>query len=366
MTSSTMKCISPIDGSVYVERALANPAAVAAAVASARAAQREWRATPIADRQRLLGAAVDAFVAERDPISAELTRQMGRPIAHSPFEVGGFEERARHMIEIAPAALADVRPTPRDGFERYIRRDPLGLVLVMAPWNYPYLTAVNAVVPALMAGNAVLLKHSAQTPLCAERFGAAFAAAGLPAGLFQHLHLSHQAALALIAEEIDFVAFTGSVPGGHAVQQAASGRFIATGLELGGKDPAYVRADADVDHAVANVMDGVFFNAGQSCCGIERVYVHADVYQQFVDGALACANALRLGDPLDPETTIGPMVPTSSAALLRGHVPAPPNPPPGGRFHPRRGFAEERCRRDTPPVLSGGAGHAVACHVFPA
>ncbi len=305
---------------VCVQRARAPPAGLAPAAARPRAAQREWRATPIAERQRLLGAAVDAFVAERDPISEEITRQMGRPIAHSPFEVGGFEERARHMIEIAPAALADVRPTPRDGFERYIRRDPLGLVLVMAPWNYPYLTAVNAVVPALMAGNAVLLKHSAQTPLCAERFGAAFAAAGLPAGLFQHLHLSHQAALALIAEEVDFVAFTGSVPGGHAVQQAASGRFIATGLELGGKDPAYVRADADVDHAVANVMDGVFFNAGQSCCGIERVYVHADVYQQFVDGALACANALRLGDPLDPETTIGPMVRTSAAEFVRGQI----------------------------------------------
>jgi acyl-CoA reductase-like NAD-dependent aldehyde dehydrogenase len=246
---------------------------------------------------------------------------MGRPVSQTPGEVGGFEERARYMIDIAPGVLGDMDAGPKDGFNRFVRRDPLGVVFVMAPWNYPYLTAVNSVVPALMAGNAVMLKHSAQTPLCAERFAEAFEAAGLPDGLFQYLHVAHQEALGLIETDgVDFVAFTGSVPAGHAVQAAASKRFIGTGLELGGKDPAYVRADADLDHAVENVVDGAFFNSGQSCCGIERVYVHADVYDRFVDGAAALVGSYRLGDPTAPDTNLGPMVRTSAAEFARGQI----------------------------------------------
>ncbi len=320
MSSKTLRCISPIDGACYVERTLASSEEAQQAVARARTAQAEWRQAPIAERQRLLGRAVDAFLAQGEAIAEEITRQMGRPIAHSPAEVRGFEERARHMIAIAPEALADIDVGPKPGFRRFIRRDPLGVVFVMAPWNYPYLTAVNAIIPALAAGNAVLLKHSAQTPLCAERFAEAFTAAGLPEGLFQYLHLGHETALELIRAEVDFVAFTGSVPGGHAVQQAAAARFIGTGLELGGKDPAYVRADADIAHAVENVMDGVFFNAGQSCCGVERIYVHADVHDEFVEGAVEVARRLRLGNPLDPETTLGPMVRASAAELVRAHI----------------------------------------------
>ena len=269
----------------------------------------------------MLSAAVDAFVSRRDAIAEEISWQMGRPLAQSPGEVSGFEERARHMIDIAPDALRDVKVAPKSGFTRFIRRDPLGVVFVIAPWNYPYLTAVNSVVPALTAGNAVLLKHSAQTPLCAERFAEAFAAAGLPEGLFQHLHLGHEAALGLVGSEgVDFVAFTGSVAAGHAVQRAAADRFIGTGLELGGKDPAYVRADADLEHAIENLVDGAFFNSGQSCCGIERIYVHTDVYQRFVDGAVSLTRGYRLGNPLDADTTLGPMVRSAAADFVRDQI----------------------------------------------
>jgi acyl-CoA reductase-like NAD-dependent aldehyde dehydrogenase len=273
----TLKCISPVDGSVYVERPLADDQEVAEALSRARQAQAAWRHVALAERQAILGRAVNAFVAKRQEIAEEISWQMGRPIKFSPFEVAGFEERARHMIEISAAALQDIDVGPKDGFTRFIRRDPLGVVLVVAPWNYPYLTAVNSVVPALLAGNAVILKHSAQTPLCSERFGEAFAAAGLPEGVFQHLHMGHEATLSLVegdpeAGGVDFVSFTGSVPAGHAMQEAAAGRFIGLGLELGGKDPAYVRADANLDHAVENLVDGAFFNSGQSCCGIERIY----------------------------------------------------------------------------------------------
>ncbi len=195
------------------------------------------------------------------------------------------------------------------------------MVFVVAPWNFPYLTAVNAVVPALMAGNAVLLKHSAQTPLCAERFAEAFKAAGLPQGLFQHLVLTHEDTSKLIGTEgIDYVAFTGSVAGGHAVVAAASKRFIGLGLELGGCDPAYVRADATLAHAVENLVDGAFFNSGQSCCGIQRIYVHKDVYKDFVEGAVALTEKYNLGNPLESGVNLGPVVRAKAADEIRGQV----------------------------------------------
>ncbi len=313
---------SPIDDAVVVTRSYASDAEVDAALARARAAQGAWREVPIADRAALCDAMVDAFVSRTDAIADEITLQMGRPRSASPGEVRGFEERARHMISIAEDALAPLRPDPRDGFTRFVRREPLGVVLTIAPWNYPYLTAVNSVVPAVMAGNAVLLRHSAQTPLCAERFHEAFDAAGAPPGLFQHLHLDHDQTARLIAapEGPDFIAFTGSVGAGHAVQRSAATRFVGVGLELGGKDPAYVRADADLDHAVGELVDGAFFNSGQSCCGIERIYVHADVIEPFVERYVEGVRALRLGDPRDRDTSLGPCVHARAADFVRGQV----------------------------------------------
>lgn len=319
--TTTQRTISPIDGSVYVERQTAAAAAVDAALDRAVAAQKAWRAVPVAERQALLRRAVDYFAANKPAIVEELAWQMGRPVSQGGGEIGGLTERALHMIDIAPAALADHQPSPKDGFTRFVRREPVGVVAIIAPWNYPYLTAVNGVVPALMAGNAVVLKHSHQTPLCAERFAAAFESAGLPAGVFQALHLTHDASEKLIADpRIGFVNFTGSVAGGHAVQRAASAHFIATGLELGGKDPAYVRSDARLDHAVENLVDGAFFNSGQSCCGIERIYVHETLYDAFVEGAAALTRQYRLGDPRDADTNLGPMARAASAEFVRGQI----------------------------------------------
>ena len=257
----------------------------------------------------------------KDGIAEEITWQMGRPIRSAGGEVAGFEERARYMIDAGPAALADMQVSQKDGFSRFIRRDPLGVVFVIAPWNYPYLTSVNTVIPALMAGNAVILKHSAQTPLCAERYADAFTEAGLPEGLFQFLHLTHADTERVIqAPEINFVAFTGSVPGGAMVERAIAGRFVGSGLELGGKDPAYVRADADLAHAIENLADGAFFNSGQSCCGIERIYVARDVYVPFVDGIRELVNQHVLGNPSDAATTLGPMVRASAADFVRKQI----------------------------------------------
>src|SRR4029079_11816610 len=278
------------------------------------AAQGDWRRRPVTGRAALLGAFIDTFIARRDEIALELTWQMGRPIRYSPGEIRGFEERARTMVALASRALADIDVGQKDGFRRFIRHDPLGVVLVIAPWNYPYLTAVNSVVPALMAGNSVLLKHAQQTPLCAERLAAAANAAGLPNGLLQAIHTSHDATTQLIRNDgVAHVAFTGSVSGGRAMEAAAVGRFIRVGLEVGGKGPAYVRHAHDVDHAIETLVDGAFFNSGQSCCGIERIYVHEKLFDGFVQGATELTQRYVLGKPTNPDTTLGPLVRTSAA-----------------------------------------------------
>jgi acyl-CoA reductase-like NAD-dependent aldehyde dehydrogenase len=318
---SLFTCISPVDNSILATRPFASDADVSDAVAAARAAQRDWQAQPIAARAGLCRAFVDAMLSMQDEIVPELAWQMGRPVRYGAGELRGFEERARHMIGIADSALAPVTPEEKPGFERYVMREPLGVVLTVAPWNYPYLTAVNSIVPALMAGNAVILKHAAQTLLVGERFQKAADMAGFPDGLFRNLALSHDQTSQLIGSRtVDMVCFTGSVEAGKVIERAAAGVFINVGLELGGKDPAYVRADANLDFAVENLVDGAFFNSGQSCCGIERIYVHESLFDAFVEGFVALTKTYVLGDPLDPATTLGPMVKASAADFVRGQV----------------------------------------------
>lgn len=314
-------CISPVDGREVVRKRSASPSEIAGALVAARNAQSAWSQVALAERGRLCLAAVDAMLAMRTDIAPELSWQMGRPIKFAGGELNGFEERARAMIALAESALASLEPEAKDGFKRYVRREPLGVVLTIAPWNYPYLTAVNSVIPALMAGNAVLLKHAAQTLLVGDRFQMAFDRAGLPKGLFQTLVLSHDDTVKLIASgEIDQVCFTGSVAAGRSIEAAAAGTFAGVGLELGGKDPAYVRADADLNHAVENLVDGSFFNSGQCCCGIERIYVDASIYDKFVAGFTDLTRQYVLGDPLDPVTTLGPMAQPRLAATVRAHI----------------------------------------------
>lgn len=313
--------ISPIDGAAVVERPFAGEAAIGRALEAARRAAASWRTVPLVERMASCTRFVDAMLSRKDELAEEITRQMGRPIAQAPGELRGFEERARYMIGIAREALEDIELPLKNRFSRFIRREPLGVVFTIAPWNYPYLTAVNSVVPALLAGNAVILKHSLQTPLCSERFAEAFDEAGLPEGVFQFLHVTHDDVARLVrSPHVDFVAFTGSVEGGRAVQQAAAGRFIDLGLELGGKDPAYVRLDASFDHAIENLVDGAFFNAGQSCCAVERIYIHEALYDRFVEAFAEAVRRLVLGNPLDPSTTLGPVVRVDAASFIRDQI----------------------------------------------
>jgi acyl-CoA reductase-like NAD-dependent aldehyde dehydrogenase len=316
------RTVSPVDGSLYAERRLASGNQVEQALARAVEAQRRWKRVPVAERAAICRRMAEWCVQRADELAAELTWQMGRPVSQSPGELKrGFHERALYICDIAEEALSDISIPDKAGFRRFIRREPLGVVFVVAPWNYPWLTSVNAVVPALLAGNSVILKMAAQTPLVAERYAEAFNAAGLPEGVFQFLHLDHAQVARVIADaRIAFVAFTGSVSGGHAVQQAAAKRFIGTGLELGGKDPGYVRADADLVFAVENLVDGSFFNSGQSCCGIERIYVDKQVFKLFLEHFVELTRQYRLGNPLDKETNLGPLVRTEAANNVRAQV----------------------------------------------
>lgn len=316
----TIQCISPIDASVYATRETLSRPDADAAVARAKSAQIAWAARPLADRIALVQAGVAAVGAINDEIVSELAWQMGRPVRYGG-EFGGFNERATYMADIAETALADIVVEDSNAFRRVIKRVPHGVVLVVAPWNYPYMTAINTVAPALIAGNAVLLKHASQTPLVGERMVAAFQSAGVPKDVFQNVFLDHQTTSELIADRVfGFVNFTGSVSGGKAMERAAAGTFTGIGLELGGKDPGYVMDDANLDAAVDTLIDGAMFNSGQCCCGIERIYVHESLFDAFVEKAVAIVNSYKLGNPLHAETTLGPMAHARFAQEVRAQT----------------------------------------------
>lgn len=317
--SKRFSTISPVDDNVIFERDYANDAAVDAALNAAK--QSEWRKLSLDERLRGVSELIAALMADKERLADELTKQMGRPRRYSPGELGGFEDRAKRMMDFAEGKLAAVDPGEKAGFRRRIERVPLGTVLVLSPWNYPWLTAVNAFVPALLAGNSVIIKHSEQTPLVAERISEAAKKVGLPEGTLSHLHLDYdQVGMVVQDARVNHVCFTGSVEGGRAVQKAARARFIDVGLELGGKDPAYVRSDANVDKAAEGVADGAFFNSGQSCCAVERIYVHESVYDRFVEGVVAAAKALVLDDPVLERTTLGPVVRKRNAEAILAQV----------------------------------------------
>ena len=316
----TIRCISPIDGSVYAERETLTLAQAQGTVEKARIAQAEWAARPLQERIALVQAGVARVGELNDEIVPEIAWQMGRPVRYGG-EFGGFNERATYMAEIAQDALKPIEIEDSASFRRVIKRVSHGLILVVAPWNYPYMTAINTVAPALISGNAVMLKHASQTPVVGERMAAAFHAAGVPKDVFQNVFLDHQTTSDLIAaRSFGFVNFTGSVGGGKAMEAAASGTFTGLGLELGGKDPGYVMEDANLDAAVDTLIDGAMFNSGQCCCGIERIYVHETLFDAFVEKAVAIVNSYKLGNPLEMETTLGPMAHVRFADEVRSQV----------------------------------------------
>jgi len=310
--------ISPIDGSVLVQRHCTNSSEIGAILSKATFAQRKWSRLPLAERCEHVRRGVATLVESKAGIAEEITRQMGRPIRFTPNEVTLFEETALHLISIAETALADRLPASVPGFQRLMRREPHGVVFIIAPWNFPLLTCANSLITALLAGNTVILRHSSQTPLVSERLVEAFHEAGVPEGVLQYVHSTHaDTRLIMRAPEVNYLCFIGSSTSGLMVEQIELGRCIGVGLELSGVDPAYIREDANLEKTVDEVLEGAFFNSGQSCSGVQRVYVHQSIYQEFLDRAVVATEKYVLGNPLDQSTTMGPLVRMPYATTVR-------------------------------------------------
>jgi acyl-CoA reductase-like NAD-dependent aldehyde dehydrogenase len=320
MTNSPLIVVNPYDQEPVCTLSWDTEQEIEWKLTSAREALSTWRGMSVKDRVRQVKKGLAAFKKDGEAIARDITRQMGKPLAQARNEVEGFFVRADHMVSIAEKALApDVLPQKK-GFHRRIEHEPLGLVFNVAAWNYPLLIPVNVVVPALLAGNVVILKHSARTPLCGRAFSRAFGNLE-PKGLVWDVILTHERTAQLMDDpRVDFTAFTGSVEGGREVYKKAAARLMGVGLELGGKDPAYVAEDADMAFAAANIVDGVGYNAGQSCCSVERVYVHKKRYEDFLSRAKTAMEAYRLGDPADPATTMGPLASRPALDLLEARV----------------------------------------------
>jgi acyl-CoA reductase-like NAD-dependent aldehyde dehydrogenase len=323
MAANELAVVNPFTEDVAARFPMLPDSEIEGVVARARAAHERWRDVPLEERKALCRAFIEAFRDMGGEVAASITAQMGKPLAQAQGEVKTMLARAEHMIAIADATLAE-EFLPEDGnLVKYIRHEPLGVVLDIVAWNYPLLIAVNVVVPSILAGNSVIIKHSSKTPSCGQAFVDAFARAGAPPQLVQHIVAGHATTSKLIGHpNIDYVSFTGSVRGGHEVMHSAVNRFINMGLELGGKDPAYVCADADFQYTVDNCVDGAFYNAGQSCCAIERIYVDASIYEEFVEAYAAKTREYVLGDPMAPTTTLGPLASKDAPAFLKQQVEA--------------------------------------------
>ncbi len=290
-------------------------------IQKARRAFEEWRWTPIVERIAITSRFIDEMMKRREELAKEITLQMGKPIKQARAEVATMADRTRYMASIAEAALADEILPEKAGFFRKIAHEPRGVVLDIAAWNYPLLISINIVAPAILAGNTVLLKHSSLTPLCAIRMQEAYAAAGLPEGVTQAVTSDRRGGDFLVQSPgVDTVFFTGSVAGGCEVYQKASSGLKRVGLELGGKDPAYVRADADLAFTVPNVADGAFYNCGQSCCAVERIYVDRKIYDKFLEAFLQEVQSYKPGDPLSEETYLGPLAQKNQIGVLEEQI----------------------------------------------
>ncbi len=315
--------ISPIDGTVAGEFEQLSMDAALATVQAAEEASAAWRRVPLADRIAVCRKVLDVFDADVGDLALSITRMMGKPVGQARGEiVGGQRERTEWLCDAAPRALADVQLPPKPNFRRFIRREPVGVVLDIAAWNYPVIIVTNVVMPAVLAGDAVLIKHAEQTALVADWFESAFKAAGAPAGLVASLHVDHATAKRLIGtQRFGYVSFTGSVRGGREVYaNVATRSLIPVGMELGGKDPAIVFADADFDQTVDNIADGCFYNAGQSCCAVERIYVEEPLLDRFVEAFTAKAHALVVGDPRQAGVAMGPLVNAAAARRVREQI----------------------------------------------
>ncbi|EFP93417.1 hypothetical protein PGT21_014712 [Puccinia graminis f. sp. tritici] len=325
MTGDKIITISPNTNQPILERVEPTKAELEGLLNNSLNAFKEYsKTTDLSQRQTIVKKALGLLSSKQDELARELTEQMGRPIAYTAKEIQTAVNRSEYLLKISDKIFADTPGEPEQGFKRYIRKEPVGPVLIIFAWNYPYLILVNSLIPALLAGNSVILKPSPQTPTIAEHFRSIFIEAGLPKDVITFFHSggmhSKIPQIAIRSPLVKLICFTGSVEGGLAVQTAAAGRVVPVGLELGGKDPAYIRQDVDLDWAASEIVDGALFNSGQSCCSVERVYVHESICQQFVLAIQTVLKSYRLGDPFDPKTHLGPVISSQSRKVIEEQI----------------------------------------------
>ncbi|KAK2736389.1 hypothetical protein FQN57_000766 [Myotisia sp. PD_48] len=324
MASETITTISPITNGPILTRAGATKDELQSLPKIAQEAFRSFsKSTTLGQRQEIVARALDILEKKKDALAREITEQMGRPIAYTGSEITTAIKRGKYLNRVAGEVLGDKIETDREqGFKRYLKKEPVGVVLVIFAWNYPYLILVNSLIPAILAGNAVILKPSPQTPTVVEQMSSIFLEAGLPRDVLQYFHCGSLTDIETIIRSplVNHICFTGSVAGGLAVQKAAADRIVNVGLELGGNDPAYIREDVDLAWAAEEIVDGAIFNSGQSCCSIERVYVHEKVYDAFVQEVKKAMSNYRVGDPFDEKTQIGPVISKRSKESILAQI----------------------------------------------
>ncbi|OJD13873.1 hypothetical protein AJ78_05720 [Emergomyces pasteurianus Ep9510] len=363
MSSEILTTISPITNDPIITRPAVSQHELASLPQKAQHAFRSFRSTTLGQRQEIVARALGLLAKKKDVLAREVTEQMGRPIAYTGGEIATAIKRGEYLNRISSTVLGDegtIDTEAEDGFKRYIKKVPVGAVLIIFPWNYPYLVLVNSLVPALLAGNAVILKPSPQTPTVVEQIASIFYEAGLPQDVLQYFHCGSPVDIESIVRSplINHICFTGSVAGGLAVQKAAADRIVNVGLELGGNDPAYVRSDVNLTWAAEEIVDGAIFNSGQSCCAIERVYVHEAIYDDFIKEAQKVLSNYRVGDPFDEKTQIGPVISKRAKetilaqiedAVQKGAVDETPSNPTFDNLPPAGNFVK--------PTLLTGVNH---------
>ncbi|MEO0757885.1 MAG: aldehyde dehydrogenase family protein [Cyanobacteria bacterium J06648_16] len=323
-----LSIINPATESLIAEIPIDNAEAIAQKVQKARQAQPAWAKTALAERIAAVQKFRDLLVEQVDDLAATLTAETGKPITQSRYEVLTTAERTDFFLENVAEVLSAQRvyqephqSIPGTGqLEEVLAYDPLGVIVNISAWNYPYFVGSNVFVPALLTGNAVLYKPSEIATLTGQKIAALFHQAGVPEEIFVPIVGTGLAGAALLEQPIDGVFFTGSYATGKKIAIATAPKLIKLQLELGGKDPAYVCDDVDVAKVAAGLADGAFYNNGQSCCAIERIYVHEKIFDDFVSKFVETVKGFKLGDPTDPDTYLGPLSRKPQLQILQNQV----------------------------------------------
>ena len=317
---TTLAIYNPASGALIAELPADDAASVAAKCLLARAAQPGWAATPLAERQACITRFRAAIVAELEPLAATMTRETGKPIAMSRSELNGLLGRIDFFLADVEAATARQTVFSESGMTEQIEHAPLGVVANISAWNYPWFVGGNVFIPALLTGNAVLYKPSEYAAMTGLAIARLLHGAGVPNDVFVPLIGGSAVGSALLQQKIDGVFFTGSHATGIKIAQAVGPRLVKLQLELGGKDPSYVCDDADPQTAAAALADGAMYNTGQSCCAVERIYVHEKIHDAFVAAFVATVKRFKIGDPMAESTYIGAITRAAQLDVLDAQV----------------------------------------------